>query len=84
MARYVFYFPLSLDTRSVSAAKKTATSLGATVVRSAAGQMLVDATPSKAARVAEALPDWRYCPERTGARLPERTPLARAKLAAAR
>jgi len=84
MARYVFHLPRSLDTKAVTAAKKTATSMGATVVRTAAGQMLVETTPSKAAKVAEALPEWRYGLERLTARLPEKTPLARAKYAAAR
>ncbi|WP_374562434.1 hypothetical protein [Ideonella sp.] len=84
MARYVFHLPLSLDTKAVSAAKKTATSLGATVVRTAAGQMLVDTTPSRAAKVAQALPEWRYDLERVGARLPEKPPLTRAKFATAR
>lgn len=84
MARYVFHLPLSLNTKAVSAAKKTATSLGATVVRTAAGQMLIDTSPSRAAKVAEALPEWRYALERVAARLPEKTPLARAKYAAAR
>ncbi|WP_329718766.1 hypothetical protein [Ideonella sp.] len=84
MARYVFHLPLSLDSKAVSAAKRKATALGATVVRTAAGQMLVETTPSKAARVAEALPDWRYALERVAARLPEKSPLSRAKYAAAR
>jgi hypothetical protein len=84
MARYVFHLPLSLDTRAVSAAKRKATAMGATVVRTAAGQMLVETSPAKAAKVAEALPEWRYALERVAARLPERTPLARAKYAAAR
>jgi hypothetical protein len=80
----MFHLPRSLDTKAVSAAKRKATALGATVVRTAAGQMLVETTPAKAAKVAEALPDWRYALERVAARLPERTPLARAKYAAAR
>lgn len=84
MARYVFHLPLSLDTRAVSAAKRKAVALGATVVRSAAGQMLIETTPARAAKVAEALPDWRYALERVAARLPEKTPLTRAKYAAAR
>lgn len=84
MARYVFHLPLSLDTKAVSAAKRKATAMGATVVRTAAGQMLVEASPAKAAKVAEALPDWRYALERAAARIPERGALARAKYAAAR
>lgn len=84
MARYVFHLPLSLDTKAVSAAKRKATAMGATVVRTAAGQMLVETTPARAAKVAEALPDWRYALERSAARIPERAPLARAKYAAAR
>ena len=85
MARYVFYCPTSLDAKAVTAAKKTATALGATVVRSAAGQMLLDAPPARMAQVAEALPAWRYSVEGKSARIPERStrPLQRARLATA-
>ena len=86
MARYVFFLPLSSDAKAVTAAKKKVQSLGATVVRSAAGQMLVDASPTCVAQVAEALPSWKYSAEQKSARIPERStrPLQRARVAAAK
>ena len=84
MHRYVFYSPLTPDPKVVTAAKKTAVSLGATVVRTAAGSMLLEAAPSKAAEVAKALPGWRYSVEAKTHRIPERTPLQRARAAAAK
>ncbi len=83
MDRYVFYSPLSLDPKSVTAAKKTATALGARVVRTAAGSMLLEAAPTMITQVAQALPGWRYSVEAKAHRIPERTPLQRARLAAA-
>lgn len=80
MERYVFYCPQSLDPKVVTAAKKTATSLGATVVRAVAGSMLLEAPPAKAAQVAKALPGWRYSVETKTHRIPERTPLQRARV----
>jgi len=53
------------------------------VVRAAAGSMLVEAAPGEIEQVAKALPGWRYSVEKKGSRLPERTPLQRARLAAA-
>jgi hypothetical protein len=81
MDRYVFYAPQALDRKVVTAAKKTATSLGATVVRAVAGSMLVEAAPAKIAQVAKALPGWRYSAEKKVHRIPERTPLQRAHAA---
>lgn len=80
MDRYVFYHPLSLDAKTVAAAKKKAASLGATVLRSAAGTMLLEAERAAIRQVANALPDWRYSVEAKVHRLPERTPLQRARL----
>ncbi len=79
MTRYVFYLPLSVDRKLVAAAKKTAEGLGATVLRTAMGQMLLEAEASEAAAVAKALPGWQYCVETTTHRIPERTPLQRAR-----
>ena len=84
MGRYVFHLPTSLDAKQVSAAKKTAAAMGATVVRTAPGQMLVEASEAKAAELADELPQWRYGPDRASARRPDLSPLTRAKFAAAR
>ncbi|MBT2326940.1 hypothetical protein J7E62_32085 [Variovorax paradoxus] len=83
MDRYVFFSAKSGDAKALTAAKKTARALGVTVVDAAAGSMLVEAAPAKAEQVAQALPGWRYTAERKTARVPERRPLQRAKLAAA-
>ena len=80
MDRYVFYCPLTLDAKAVSAAKKKAASLGATVVRAGAGSMLLEAENAAIKQVAKALPDWRYSVESKVHRLPERTPLQRTRL----
>jgi len=77
--RYVFYFPLSVDPKLVAAAKKTAKDLGVTVLRTVAGSMLVEAEASEAALVAKALPGWQYSVESMTHRIPERTPLQRAR-----
>lgn len=79
MDRYVFYSADAVDAKTLTAARKTARALGATVVGTAAGSMLVEALATKAAEVAKALPGWRYTVDRKSARLPERTPLQRAK-----
>ena len=76
MKRYVFYSSqLSVDRKVVTAARKLATSLGATVVRIVAGSMLLEATPAKAVQVAKALPGWHYSVETQGHRIPEHSPL---------
>lgn len=80
MARYVF----SLATAAIgavplAAARRTANAHGATVLRAIAGSMLLEAPPAKAAAVAKALPGWQYRPERKTTRVPERTPLQRAR-----
>ena len=76
MKQYVFYSSqVSADRKSVTTARKMATSLGATVVRTAAGSMLLEATPAKAAQVAQALPGWHYSLETKGHRIPEHSPL---------
>jgi len=84
MDRYVFYNAQSLDPKVLTAAKKTAKALGATVVRAAAGSMLLEASPTKVAQVAKALPGWRYSAETKSHRVPERRPLQRARLAEAK
>jgi hypothetical protein len=83
MDRYVFYAVQPVDAKVVTAAKKTAAALGATVVRTVAGSMLLEAPAAKAAQVAKALPGWRYSVETKTHRLPERTPLQRARAARA-
>jgi hypothetical protein len=65
----------------LAAARRTATSNGATVLRVIAGSMLIEAAPGKIAAVATALRGWQYSPERKTTRVPERRPLERAKLA---
>lgn len=83
MSRYVFSLPtLKPDPRVVAAAEQIARELGATVLRKAAGSLLLDAAPGVAAKLAKAMPDWRLDREQSY-RTPERTPLQRAKLAAA-
>ena len=84
MDRYVFFHAPGLDPKVLTAAKKTARALGATVVRAAAGSMLVEAAPTQIAKVATALPGWRYCVEGKTHRLPERRPLQRVRLAASK
>ena len=83
MDRYVFYAMQPVDPKGLTAARKTATALGATVLRTVAGSMLVEAPPAKAAAVAKALPGWRYSVETKTHRIPERTPLQRARTARA-
>ncbi len=84
MDRYVFYSADAADAKALTAARKTVRALGATVVGTAAGSMLVEAPPTMAAEVAKALPGWRYTVDRKSARVPERTPLQRAARAAAK
>ena len=76
MTHYVFYsLQLSIDRKVVMAARNVATSLGATVVRTLGGSMLIETTPAKVGQIAKALPDWRYSLETKGYRIPERSPL---------
>jgi hypothetical protein len=79
MARYVFYRSDAQDAKVLTAAKKTARSRGATVVKSLAGTILLEVTPAQVPEVAQALPDWRYAAERKTTRVPERKPLERSK-----
>ena len=86
MTRFVF-FPQSasdakLDAKSLAAAKKVVRERGAIVVRTAAGGMLLEVDAATAAQIARALPGWSYTIERKTTRLPERSPLERAKMAA--
>lgn len=78
MERFVFYSP-TLDVKALTAARRTVARLGATVVRSLAGSMLVEAPRARAAEVAQALPGWRCRSEAKILRVPERTPLQRAR-----
>ena len=80
MARYVFIPGNKPGTRSLTAAKKAVSEQGASVVATAEGGMLIEATPARARRVAEALHGWDYSPERVVTRVPERRPLERARL----
>jgi hypothetical protein len=79
--RYVFYFSMGTGSQAaVRAARKAVSALGATVIKAGVGTLLVEATPAKAAEMAEALPLWRYVQEKTVARLPERGALQRKRL----
>lgn len=84
MSRYVFFSVNSRDAKELTAAKRTARSLGATVVGAVAGSMLLEAEPAKVEKVAKALPGWRYTVDRKSVRVPEQTPLQRARLARAK
>lgn len=84
MDRYVFFCADAGNAKALTAAKKTARALGATVLGAAAGSMLVEAPAVKASELARALPGWQYTAERKTARVPERTPLQRGRLAAAK
>lgn len=86
MDRFVFYpAPDHADAKTLGAARRACKAMGVTVLRAAAGSMLVEAEPATAQRVAEALPGWRYSSEKRGAaHLPERSPLQRARFAAAK
>lgn len=79
MTRYVFENSDAQDAKVLTAAKKTARSRGATVVKSLAGTMLLEVTPVQVREVAQALPGWRYAAERKTTRVPERKPLERSK-----
>ena len=75
MKKYVFYSSdLSVDRKVVTAARKTAASLGATVVRTVGSSMLLEATPAKVVQIAKALPGWHYSVETKGHRFPEHSP----------
>ena len=77
MSLYVFFNSDAQDAKVLTAAKRTARSHGATVVKSLAGTMLLELTAARVPEVAQALPGWRYSVERKSARVPERKPLAR-------
>lgn len=78
--RYVFYFSLGVGAQAaVRAARKTASDLGATVVKAGLGTMLVEAPAAKVAEVAQALPQWRYAREKRTTQLPEAAPLQRTR-----
>lgn len=79
MARYVFRSSDAQSNQALAAAVKAARSVGATVVKSLAGTMLLEVTPAQVPEVAQALPGWRYAAERKTTRVPERKPLERTK-----
>jgi hypothetical protein len=74
MARYVFFPGNKPGTKSLTAAKRAVSDQGASVVGTAEGGMLVEATPAGAKRVARALHGWDYAPERVVTRVLERRP----------
>lgn len=70
--RYVFYNSAGLSSKAVSAAKSAAAKYGAKVLRSAPGQLLVQADPANAAAFARALPTgWQYSVDHNATSLPE-------------
>ena len=83
MDRYVFYAKDSLDAKTVRAARATASALGATVVRTGVGTLLLEIAAGDVRKLAPALPDWRYSAERHATRIPERTPAERVRRTAA-
>ena len=74
MARYVFFPGNRPSAKSLTAAKRAVSDQGASVVGTAEGGMLVETTPARARRVAQALPGWEYAPERVVTQVPERRP----------
>jgi hypothetical protein len=76
MERHVFYAKQSLDPQVVKAAKATATSLGARVVRTGMGTMLLEAKPELVRKLVKALPGWGHNIETTSRR-PEQPRLGR-------
>lgn len=84
MDRHIFFSSEHLGASTMAAAKKTAQALGAKVINTASGGLLIEATPEVIGQVASALPGWNHTVERKTMRIPERTPLQRAKLAARR
>jgi len=83
MDRYVFYAKESLDAKTIRAARATVRALGASVVRTGVGTMLLEVEPECVRKVARALPQWRYSVERHATRIPERRPAERLRRAAA-
>lgn len=69
--RYVFFHAAGLSPKAVSAAKKAASAYRATILRTAPGQLLVQAEPADAAAFAKALPGWQYNPDQNEMTLPE-------------
>ena len=80
----MFFAITESDAKSLGSARKAVRTLGASVVSSVAGTLLVEADPGQLKDIAHALPNWRYTPERKTTRVPERNRLGRAKLAAAK
>jgi len=79
MSRYVFFNSNAQDDKVLMAAKRTARSRGATVVKSLAGMMLLEVAPAQVRDLAEALPGWRYAVERKTTRAPDVKSLERVK-----
>jgi hypothetical protein len=83
MSRYVFSLhSLTPDPQAVAEAEKIAKSMGVKIVRRMGGSMLLEAAPRVVSRLARAMPGWRLSQENGGYRVPERTPLQRARAAA--
>lgn len=79
MARYVFFSSNAQDVKALAAAKRAASQSGATILKSLAGTMLLELTPTQVPKVAKALPGWSYSAERKTTRVPERKALERSK-----
>jgi hypothetical protein len=82
VARYIFFPGNKPGAKSLTAAKKAVSEQGGSVVGTAEGGMLIEATPARARRVAQVLSGWDYTPERAETRVPERPPLERARVLA--
>ena len=82
MSRYVFFNSDAQDAKVLTVAKKTARSRGATVVKSLAGTMLLEATPAQLPQVAQALLGWRYSVERKTPGCPSPSPWSAPRRAA--
>lgn len=79
MSRYVALNVKRLQPEALKAAQDTLRSYGAVVVKAVGGTMLLEVEPTKVPTVKRALPGWSITPDRKTARVPERTPLERAK-----
>ena len=80
LSRYVFFNSNARDAKVPTAAKKTARSRGATVVKSLTRTMLLEGAPAQVPEVEQALPGWPYAAERKTTRVPECKALERSKV----
>ena len=81
MARYILFPTTGAESTSLATARQAAVAHGATVIRAIAGGMLLEVPKSKVIELAQALHGWSYSPERKTIRVPERSPLERARAA---